>query len=1059
MRKTHLVLVMAFLVILLMSPQNLYPSDDPPTRGIESYSPAADGDNWLTGWGFRQQIEFTESGSAGTNYALEIVVDDNSNDANEIYTEGNAQADFDDIRFTEKDGDTPLSYWRAEYSSGDEGVFWFKMADSLSAGQVGIAYIYWGNAGASYIGNGHNVFLFFDDFETNDLTHYWDTIGSYWSTSTGRVYDGTYAAYGNAASVSEDRRLKMWLSNIGVNETDWKMQTMFNNEVQSGQSYLAYLAGTSGGAGYPLYTLNNDWAGDNGPIMYWEYNTMLDDTWWKAEMAVDYTNLLFHVWIDDVSMGTNDLENSAGVDITFSSQLQIITSNSAGYDMWLDNFFIQKWFLGGPSISWLLTDANPIETAAVELIGSTITNDDSGVLYAHLREYIFTVNTSMDSGYADIDYVQLSLYTASPEWNIKYDEDTNVFSENPASDVIELVTGSSSYTKTGIYLHVTFAVIIDWDHDDQTFTSVNSVVYDAWGSYDTNVNTVDAPKVETRLEDDSFTLNDGSGTATRGNKDTLDGISAAGSISYLSSSLYPPIDEVDVYINCNDGTAVDNWQAINYEASGGTFSIDVDSDDIVGQDTYFLYAVVEGADHASSNLITGGDPYVDYIADHMTFTATSSESWLLTGETSTITLTGTYDYDSQPIPSIVWSTADSGSVSYASAGVRNWFYVSSGDVHGITSFTNTSATCTWDTITLSAYAYSWMQYSEFAVWLFWNPSNFAWAINSSAVVDGSIVQSYMNGTLDDYGVTSAGTCGDLIIGEFDTSWYTANVTITISVGGYEIIVFQEMLEVDILHSIHLEVQYFNVDGDWVTFAFQTNWNNATFYVWDNITGTPVYVGGSAEGSYVMPYSNTVGLHNLIVLVNGSQGTVDSSAQVAGTTDTASWEYLQYRYTVNPVVFTITGLTFQQNNDTIIVSGWFLTPNTTLTWVLKESGVQTGTGVLQLTASGEFASIRWTKTVMGSETNFTLTITADGSSVIINGYSFVIDSSSFIGGSFYGEGDTYYQVVPTDESLAVIGLIIAVVMIPVAIGLGFGMKKYWPTRKRDKTDDGLYRKGV
>lgn len=268
-------------------------------------------------------------------------------------------------------------------------------------------------------------------------------------------------------------------------------------------------------------------------------------------------------------------------------------------------------------------------------------------------------------------------------------------------------------------------------------------------------------------------------------------------------------------------------------------------------------------------------------------------------------------------------------------------------------------------------------------------------------------------------------------------------------------------KMSILYDVHykqlvLNVMSFYLTGNWVTFGVQTNYDDCSFTIWDNGS----LVGYSqAQGLYQIPYSNVVGLHVFDILVNGSHSGEDETGQTWNTSLThKTWEWRTFQYTVNPVQLVITELGFQQNNETIIVSGWFLTPNTTLTWTLKEDGIETGNGVLEIPASGSYNSILWSKTLTDVESNFTLTITADGSSVVINGYSFVIDNSAFIGGSFYKEGSTYYQIVPTEESLAVSGLIIAVIVVPVAIGLGYGMRG---SKKKSKGDTsyGIGRKGV
>ncbi len=70
-----------------------------------------------------------------------------------------ARPDYEDIRFTSSDGRTELNYWKEK-----DGTFWVK-APSLTNGSTTI-YMYYGNASATSISNGDNVFDFFDDFDS-----------------------------------------------------------------------------------------------------------------------------------------------------------------------------------------------------------------------------------------------------------------------------------------------------------------------------------------------------------------------------------------------------------------------------------------------------------------------------------------------------------------------------------------------------------------------------------------------------------------------------------------------------------------------------------------------------------------------------------------------------------------------------------------------------------------------------------------------------------------------------------------------------------------------------
>jgi hypothetical protein len=440
----------------------------------------------------------------------------------------------------------------------------------------------------------------------------------------------------------------------------------------------------------------------------------------------------------------------------------------------------------------------------------------------------------------------------------------------------------------------------------------------------------------------------------------------------------------------------------------------------------------------------------------MNFTASTSLEWVLLDETITVGVYGHYVYDGTAIPSQVWSTAGNGSVSFASAGNRTWAINSHGDTHGLTKLINTSAFCAWDTIEISSVAYYWVQYSANQVWLIWNPSTFSWAVNGSTVQAGVRIQSQVNGTNDDYAImVSGGTCGDFAISPpFDTKWYYANITFYALTGVYNWSIWSNLLTVDILHSIKIEDSGMDVQDDWITFVIHSNWGNSTFTIADNMTGSFDEVGySSSEGWYQIAKPTVVGVHWYWILVNGSHSGSTSSGQTLDPSLTSdSWVWLDFKFTVNPVTFSITSLIMMQNNESIIVQGFWHTPNTTLTWIAYEAGVLIDSGVLTLTASGEYNAIYWEKNEPTTFNNFTLAITADGSTINLHSYSYVLDSATYLttvsGSSLtINEGDNYFDDsisgIPVEDMVTTVLAIVGLVFMSIFLG---GIIMWWEKRK-------------
>jgi hypothetical protein len=137
----------------------------------------------------RKSHVITASAGAGTNYQVKITVHYGSgtDSGGDVYCNSKCKADFGDIRFTDDDCVTLLSYWMESKTDGDNAVFWVKVAKDLSTVNQTI-YIYYGKADATTTSNGIDTFLFFDDF--NDDSQDWTVLSGTW-VETGGVLKET----------------------------------------------------------------------------------------------------------------------------------------------------------------------------------------------------------------------------------------------------------------------------------------------------------------------------------------------------------------------------------------------------------------------------------------------------------------------------------------------------------------------------------------------------------------------------------------------------------------------------------------------------------------------------------------------------------------------------------------------------------------------------------------------------------------------------------------------------------------------------------------------------
>jgi hypothetical protein len=757
----------------------------------------SDGENWLTGWQYRERIDFYEVAGAGTDYPFSITVTHDTDDGADnwtagyqrICTEGNAQTDFDDVRFTDNDGSTVLDYWRESYTVSTTSEFWFKLNDDVSSGTVR-AYIYYGNSAVSTGGDPQDVFLFYDDFGSNREEYTWTNYTTGSGSASAEVTDGNlhFDLATSAASSQYGYRLsssKSWsITNYKVYATGtW---TGLDDYRGYCDFFGVWVNDTHGSKSGWVYQLINDLRfytrayADNAQV---DANNPAD----AGDEAGTYTvTYIFEGDDYDLTVAGEYGEQVTGTDsgwdapfhLYYWSTIGATTVPPTAIDTYLDTMYALKYMASGPYITYL----NAEETATPSITSpNVLTNpDDTNNLYARYKKYVFTVNASMSSGYTDIDYIGLSLYTASPEWNLKYVEDTDTFSENPSTSSIELVTGDCEFVKSGTDIDLVFVLWIEWVHDNESFTNLNSVAWDEWGGYGTE-STALALDVETRL-DFTPSLSDGSGTVDRGDYDTLDGITASGTVIYYGGTVNPPSDEVDVWVSSAD-VAGSPWSDLTL--SSGVFSMTVDSDDVVGLDTYTFKAVQESA--GSGGTDECHETHTDtYIADREQVTWIAANDTVVNPSDVVLFTVGLiYDYDDTAVTtgsfslqygstyltlthdaSGNWTTTDTS----ATAVGRTYNAVNGSDTtHGITSVdaNSKSVTVTWDKINLTIstnYDWSIVGYNvtlsvtglfDYSGWT-WNGTA-TWNCSTTYPVETTVGKYYYTVssiTEPDYGVTS-----------------------------------------------------------------------------------------------------------------------------------------------------------------------------------------------------------------------------------------------------------------------------------------------------------------
>jgi hypothetical protein len=310
------------------------------------------------------------------------------------------------------------------------------------------------------------------------------------------------------------------------------------------------------------------------------------------QIAIDRNSTWWHSFIDgnvsffvDTNTNTTYLYNANSV----------MSESTYGITAFTCNTLQVVWSLSPNELP--VNDSIPVLT----------NGDDTDYLYARYRYYVIVTSSSDPDGYADINYVELTLYSddqLTQYWTIRYTVGTGLFSVEFGGSVVD-VGAMSNALGSGYNLTITWYIKIDWAHADVSATDTYQYVYDGSASasdfYETNWN------VESRLDYSvAPSLSD-----FRGDINTAD-LVATGSVTYYGSSLSPLNNETDVWvIHDIAGT----WSG---DLAADSFSIsNIGSNDTVRLNTYTFKIVAQGDGSGGTDLYYTTSPTDTFITDRI----------------------------------------------------------------------------------------------------------------------------------------------------------------------------------------------------------------------------------------------------------------------------------------------------------------------------------------------------------------------------------------------------------------------------------------------------------
>ena len=209
-------------------------------------------------------------------------------------------------------------------------VFWVKVAGDLSSGPQTI-YIYYGNENAETTSNGFNTFLFFDDFEDQDIDG-WEAVSGTWSAEEKYVKTEDDSARLRTQSTHTDVKWG-FKARILSTKSGHHMHTLLMGD--GGVTNCYALNVKSNSYGQPRGSLTYKQGDQPGNVTIAEWN--IENTYaWHSFIVGRTSSGDFKVWMDRELV-------ASGKDTTLAeSAYFMLTSKGTSKKCW-DNIFIAKY--------------------------------------------------------------------------------------------------------------------------------------------------------------------------------------------------------------------------------------------------------------------------------------------------------------------------------------------------------------------------------------------------------------------------------------------------------------------------------------------------------------------------------------------------------------------------------------------------------------------------------------------------------------------------------------------------------------------------------------------
>jgi len=259
----------------------------------------------LPGWTYRRPITISNEGVPLSDYQLLITLDTAS-----LIADNKMRSDGGDIRFTNSDGTTLLSYWLESGLNTASTRLWVKVP-SIPAGTI--IYFYYGNTIVTSESNGETTFDFFDDFFAPAIdTTKWNIINPTGFSIVNGMLRGS--------STSGRIQTHQTFSSFSMIESRVRVPTLAPN----GHMVLGTRLATNNNFGAHVEGLNGHWGISEG--VWWPYHKPAITNW-----------ALYQVWEYNSTGYIRTIEEATGFTIS-TSRPNIITNEPITLGKYYDDW-------------------------------------------------------------------------------------------------------------------------------------------------------------------------------------------------------------------------------------------------------------------------------------------------------------------------------------------------------------------------------------------------------------------------------------------------------------------------------------------------------------------------------------------------------------------------------------------------------------------------------------------------------------------------------------------------------------------------------------------------